>query len=563
MGPMEKMNMLMTAALLLILLLTVPVHGQESADLILHNGKIFTADALLSTHSTLVVRDGRIAAVGGERLLRQYRASQVIDLQGRLLIPGFNDTHIHIGGQARRSVNLAGSKSIAEIQDRIRRRADELGPGEWITGRAWSEDELVERLRPLRWDLNEAAPNNPVLITRAGSHSSVANTMAIEAAGITPDTEPPDGGIIELTDEGELNGVLRETAQQLPRRLIPRSSPEELRDSFVQNLRDLLSLGITSIIVAGTTADGFQEWEEVYELYGAELPRAAVQFRVRGNAEEAIRAMRAFGKKTGDGDERLRVAALKLGVDGGYTGPAAWTLEPYRDQPDYYGKQLVTEHDLYTLVKAVHEMGWQMGFHTIGDAAIKLAVDVFERVLDESPRANHRHYVNHFTVLPPDETLRKMADANILIAQQPNFTYTLEGRYVANLAGEQLQTNNALRTPMSYGIFMALGGDILPIGPLVGLYAAVTRRGMSGAVYGKAERLSMPEAIVGYTRNGAYLTFEEDVKGTLEPGKLADMIVLSDDLLTISPEKILDVKVEKTIVGGKVVYERPAATSSP
>jgi predicted amidohydrolase YtcJ len=167
--------------------------------------------------------------------------------------------------------------------------------------------------------------------------------------------------------------------------------------------------------------------------------------------------------------------------------------------------------------------------------------------------------LNHFTVLPRDATLDKMARHNILIAQQPNFTYTLEGRYAAHLVGERLQTNNALRTPMSRGIFVALGSDILPIGPMVGIYASVTRRGMSGAVYGSGERLSMPETLVGYTHNGAYLTFEEGVKGTLEPGRLADLVVLSEDLLNLDPEKILDVQVDLTVVGGKVVYERQGA----
>jgi predicted amidohydrolase YtcJ len=169
---------------------------------------------------------------------------------------------------------------------------------------------------------------------------------------------------------------------------------------------------------------------------------------------------------------------------------------------------------------------------------------------------DHRHFLNHFTVLPPAATMGKMARHNILIAQQPNFTYTLEGRYAAHLVGERLQTNNALRTPMSHGIFVALGSDILPIGPMVGIYAAVTRRGMSGAVYGQEERLSMPETLVGYTRNGAYFTFEEDVKGTLEPGRLADLIVLSENLLEIDAERILGTVVDLAVVGGAVVYQR-------
>jgi predicted amidohydrolase YtcJ len=243
-------------------------------------------------------------------------------------------------------------------------------------------------------------------------------------------------------------------------------------------------------------------------------------------------------------------------VDGGYTGPAAWTLEHYRDQPDYYGKAMTTRRELYELVRATHDMGWQMGFHTIGDAAIKQAVEVFVQVLTESPRPDHRHYLNHFTVMPPVSVMESMAEHNILISQQPNFVYTIEGRYVANLVGERLQTNNPMRTPMSHGIFVAMASDIMPIGPMIGLYSAVERRGMSGALYGPGERISMPEAVTAYTRNGAYFTFEEDLKGSIEPGKLADIVVLSKDLLTMDPNAVPSVEVEMTILDGQIVYER-------
>ena len=547
------------------------VSAQEPADLLLHNGRIFTADDMLNVAEAIVIRDNRIVAVGGEGLTEQYRARRTIDLEGRLVTPGFIDTHIHMRGRARWSVNLAGSTSMAGLLGRIRTKAEELGPGVWITGTGWSEDELDEKRRPLRWDLDEAAPDNPVVVARAGSHSSVANSLALELAGVTPQTSDPEGGVIEHDEEGELNGVLRESAKSLVERLVPSAPPEDVRDSFIQNLRDLLSLGITSIIDAGVYPPAnYREWEEIYGEHGEELPRAAVQVRtgirprisnaIGGmTAEEAIEVLRDFGLKTGDGDQRLRVGPLKMTIDGGYTGPAAWTIEPYRDRPDYFGVRSISAEDLYVLSKAAHEMGWQMGVHTIGNAAIEMTVDVWERMLNESPRADHRHYLNHFTVMPPAATMRKMADHNIVIAQQPNFTYTLEGRYRANLVGERLQRNNAVRTPMDYGIFMAFGSDVLPIGPMVGLYAAVTRKGMDGLVYGKEERVSVADAIVAYTRNGAYLTFEEDIKGTLEPGKLADLIVLSDDLLTIQPEEILDVLVDLTVVGGRIIYERPLA----
>jgi len=266
--------------------------------------------------------------------------------------------------------------------------------------------------------------------------------------------------------------------------------------------------------------------------------------------------MTAFGRKTGDGDERLRIGAIKVFVDGGFTGPSAYTIDEYKSEPGFYGSLDIDPEDLRTIVHDTHKMGWQMGFHAIGDAAIQLIVNDFAEVLDANPRENHRHYLNHFTVRPPPEVMDLMAKHNILITQHPNFTYTLEARYVENLQEEHAAHNNPLRSPMDHGVFVALSSDLLPIGPMVGIYAAVTRKGASGAVFAPKERLTMDEAIVGYTRNGAYITFEEDIKGTLEPGMLADMIVLSDDLLAIDPERILDVVVEKTIVSGRVVFER-------
>ncbi len=187
----------------------------------------------------------------------------------------------------------------------------------------------------------------------------------------------------------------------------------------------------------------------------------------------------------------------------------------------------------------------------------------FERVLRESPRADHRHYVNHFTIPPPLETLRKMVANRILITQQPNFTYTLEGRYAENLDGYRLEHNNPVATPWKkHGIFMAFSADVLPIGPLVGLYAAVTRKGMSGKVWGADERVSIQDAIRAYTVNSAYINFDEAIKGTLQPGRLADMVVLGDDLLTMAPDRLKDARVDLTIVGGKVLYERGAGAGT-
>lgn len=553
----DGMKRLLIAAWLVGAAGAASARAQGPVDLLLHNGKVFAADELLSTYSAVAVRDGRIAALGWDGLAERYRAARTIDLDGRLALPGFIDTHVHISGDAERHVDLAGLENLAELKARVSRKAEQLGAGEWITGYGWSEDELAEQRRPLRWDLDDAAPANPVVLTRAGGHSSVASSLALEAAGLTPDTETPPGGIIEVDDAGRMNGILREGAQGLVRRLAPDPTPDELRASFVENLRGLLGLGITSIIQAGVDIAGFADWEAAYAANRGELPRAAVQLRAPPDPPRAVAMLDRFGRKTGDGDEWLRVGPLKFFVDGGYTGAAAWTLEPYRGQPGYYGSgPLIDEAGLSAISRAAHERGWQLGFHAIGDAAIAMTVDVWARMLEASPRADHRHYLNHFTVRPPAETMQRMADWNIHVAQQPNFTYTLDGRYAEHLDGERYATNNPLRSPMRHGVVVALGSDILPLGPLVGLQAAVTRRGMGGEVVGPGEALSMPEAIVGYTRLAAHLTFEEDEKGSLEVGKLADIVVLSRDLLTIDPERTTDAEVELTVLGGRVVFER-------
>jgi predicted amidohydrolase YtcJ len=325
-----------------------------------------------------------------------------------------------------------------------------------------------------------------------------------------------------------------------------------LLPSFKAHLQNLLSLGITSLVQAGVTPEQYAtEWEAVYRKEGANLPRATVQILWAGREK-----MIAFGKKTGDGDDQLRVGAIKLFVDGGFTGPAAYTLAPYKNHGDYRGRLRYSEKELYEIVKAGNQLGWQMGFHTIGDGAIKLLADIYARVLRESPRPDHRYYFAHFSMLPPEDTLKEISENHLLVTQQPNFTYTLEQRYVDNLEGERLQHNNPVATLTRHGIFMAFSSDILPIGPMVGLYAAVTRKGKSGKDYGVNEKVSMAEAIRHYTRDGAYLTRQERVKGALEPGKLADMIVLNGDLLTIDPSLILATKVDLTIVDGRVVYER-------
>jgi predicted amidohydrolase YtcJ len=524
--------------------------SREIVDAIFHNAKVITIDAKASIASVVAVSGENIIAVGGDEILSSYRSDNMQDLGGKVLMPGFIDSHTHINGQPQRYIDLTETTSIEEIKNLVRDKADELGEGEWITGYGWSEDFMAELRRPLRGDLDEAAPGNPVLITRAGGHSAVANSLALRLAEVTPSTPQPESGVIEKDENGELNGVIRER-QDIVSRLIPESTNEEVRESLIGELKRQLSLGITSITHATGSIESYPEWELVYAEHRGNLPRAAVQVFWIDSETMAV-----FGKKSGDGDEHLQVGPIKIFVDGGFTGPAAYTKEPYKDEADFRGKLSIEPGELNRVISELNAAGWQTGIHAIGDAAIELAVDELALALDEHPRVDHRHYLNHFTVMPSSESMRKMAEYGIAITQQPNFTYTLEGRYVDYLDGDRLEHNNPLRTPMNHGIHVAISSDILPIGPMVGIYAAVTRKGLSGRVFAADEALSVMEALQSYTLYGAYLSFEEDRKGSIESGKLADMIVLDQDILSIDLAQILDIEVEQTWLGGELVYAR-------
>ena len=514
----------------------------QNVDLILTNGKVLTVDEQFSIHNTIVVNDGLIVATGEADLASRYLSDNILDLGGKVLMPGFNDSHTHIRGRPQRYIELSNVTSIIEIQDLIRSKIDEIGEQEWIIGYGWSEDELDEGRRPLRYDLDDAAPNNPVILTRAGGHSAVSNSLALQLADVTLETPQPAGGVIERGEDEELNGVIRER-QGIVSRLVPDATYDELIASLEINLNALLSMGITSITDASKPPSEFAMWEELYENAELPLPRSQVQFQWFD--VDGINDVKA---RVGDGTDFLKVGPIKVFADGGFTGPAAYTLEPYRNQGEYRGYLDMPEEELVAHLNEIHDAGWQMGIHAIGDAAIVLVVNTLADALERNPREDHRHYLNHFSMRPPDLTMELMAEHGIHITQQPNFTYTLEGRYAENLDGWRLQHNNPLRSPMDHGITVAISSDILPIGPMVGIYAATTRKGMTGTVYGPDEIISREEAIRAYTATGAFLNREEGLKGSLEPGKFADMIVLSADILTVPEDQIMGIEVEQTYV---------------
>ncbi|BBC73994.1 hydrolase [Altererythrobacter sp. B11] len=549
----------------------LPALARDHADLLICNANVLTVDDAFSIGSSVAVRDERIVAVGGLDLCEAYEATRKIDLGGKTLMPGFTDTHVHPTPVAPGDIESGAARSIAELQDMLRAKARELGPGKWITGNGWDEAKFAEQRNPSRADLDAAAPANPVYLTRAGAHSGVANSAALRIAGIDRTTPDPAGGLIERDAQGEPSGIIRER-NDLVRNFIPQPSWAEMRPRYIGWMRDVLALGITTVFNASGTIDDepvgeggiadpppnmtFRRAREIYAEMGDCLPRMTMYISHPG--EERLKA---FGHRTGYGDNRLRLGPIGENlVDGGFTGPTAWLLVDYKGQPGFRGKGRFTDEELQSLVDSAAALGWQMGLHAIGDAAIVQTVNAYHRALAKTGRAssNHRWFLDHFTIMPPDATMEIMRTDNIMIAQQPNFLYNLEARYQQTLDEWRLAHNNSVATPAhKFGLFVAFGSDNLPIGPLVGLYTAITRKGQSGKVHGIEEAVSRKEAIRMYTSNGPYLSWEEGEKGTIEPGKLADMIVLPFDPLTSAPETILNGQVEMTFVGGKLVYQRP------
>jgi predicted amidohydrolase YtcJ len=354
---------------------------------------------------------------------------------------------------------------------------------------------------------------------------------------------------------------------------VPQDDEAALRPSVIENMRKLTALGLTSVNIAGASIydelppealttgmsrlyPTYKTLRGIYEEIGAELPRATVDIAYPGP-----KGLAAFPHKTGYGTDRIRLGSIgeMPGVDGGFTGPTAWTTRDYKGQPGFRGRANFDEASLQVLADDVARNGWQLGLHAIGDAAIDMAAKVYAEALRKHPIEDHRWYLAHFTMLPSEATMDLMARTGIIAAAQPNFLYTLENRYVETLEGEALEHVNPVGVPAKRGVYVTFGSDILPVDPRVGLYAAVTRKGRSGErVYGAEEAVSIQDAIRMYTYNTAYMNHDEKKKGSLEAGKLADMIVLDRDPLTIPPEQLLTMQVDMTFIDGKQVYARVA-----
>ena len=561
----------------------------KRVSLLLVNGKVFTADERGTIAQAVAVDGGRIVAVGGDAELRRgYTAARTIDLGGRLVTPGFNDAHLHFlnGGFAMMRVDFSGATTLAETKRRIGQRAKELPAGTWIQGRGWDHTLWGDQW-PTRQDLDEVAPGHPVFVQRVDGHVSWANTLALQKAGVTRGTEAPAGGEILRDAQGEPTGILKETAAGLVGRVVPQPSREEKKRALELALAEARRHGITSIHDA---VSGYDTLELYRELLAADrlTVRVAEWLSFDTPLELLIRQRDEFNALKVD-PSRIRITALKGFVDGTLGSRTAAMLAPFADDPQNSGIPRRAPEELNRMAAERAAAGFQITLHAIGDRANRMALDAFSAAaggplaqgaaLDgklevsqvsaasRDPSAGQlrdapplRHRVEHAQVVAPTDFAR-FRDLGVIASMQPSHAIS-DKRWAQDRLGEyRVLGAYSWHTMRAHHVRVAFGTDwpVEPISPYLGLFAAVTRQSTDfqpARGWWPQERLDIAEALRCYTAAPAFASFEENDKGQIRPGMLADLVVHTRDLLTIPPAEILQAEAAITIFNGRVVHER-------
>jgi predicted amidohydrolase YtcJ len=516
------------------------------ADLVLIHGNIVTMNPSQPLAQAVAARRGVIEEVGSdvkvEKLIGKY--TKIIDLHGQAVVPGLIDTHVHMAdfGHSLTQVDLRGVTSIREIQQLLLKRVQESPKGNWILGRGWNQDRLKERRYPSRWDLDSVAPNNPVVFTRVCGHIGVVNTRTLEITGISRDTRVRGGQIDIDLKTGEPTGIVREAAHELILGSQPRPSEEKLSKACVLASKKAIEAGLTGV-----------HW-----LVSTPMEIRVLQ-RLRRHGKLPLRVylivpidflccLVDVGLTTGFGDASLRLGGVKILTDGSLGARTAALSEPYDDEPSTKGMLVWNRRNLYRTILKAQKNDIQTCIHAIGDRAISTVLSAFEKALKDSNKMRHR--VEHASVLNK-QLLKRLKKLGLVVAVQPSFVGS--DFWIRNRLGRtRARWTYPYKTLMESRILVTGGSDcpVETISPLLGIYQAVARKSLP------QERISVEDALRIYTVNAAYASFEENVKGSIEVGKLADFTVLSQSPLSIKPDKIRDIRVEMTIVGGTIVYSR-------
>jgi predicted amidohydrolase YtcJ len=521
------------------------------ADLLLTNGDILTPSSSGSA-SSILIRHGRIAAVGNGNLAASSADVPRIDLQGRTVVAGFNDAHAHIwkiGHLLTTMVDLRGVESLEGMVERIRHFRSRLPDGAWLLGRGYNEATMAEQRQPTRHDLDQAAPDQPIVLTRTCGHIYAANSAALLRAGITRDTTAPVGGVIERDDSGEPTGLLHETAMGLMNRAIPPPTADDYQRMITAALRHQLSLGITSSSDCGVS------------------PQLLAVYRAMEQDDELRARVNVMPLRRVDGvpapvplpqlfeSDMLRVSTVKFLADGGLSGATAALSVPYR-HADTKGVLRFDRQELEGLCRETHTAGWRIATHAIGDVAIDQMLDIYESLGPHPHGLTHR--IEHFG-LPDAQQLSRAADLGVIAAPQTIFIHSLGRNFRNYLPDSFIPRTYPVRAMLDAGVRVALSSDAPVVeddNPLVGAMAAVTRRDREGFLIAPEQAITIGEALQAYTTGGAVATGQEAQLGSIEPGKWADLAVLSANPMTANIDSLPDISVEMTLVAGRVVFER-------
>lgn len=540
-------------------------------DLILTDARITTMDPTLPEAEALAIKDGEILAVGDAAGIEALAgsATRIILLSGRRVIPGLNDTHNHLmsTGAVLTEVQLYDARSIDDIKNAVAERARTAPPGSWILGRGWDESLLAERRFPNRHDLDEAAPNNPVVLERVWN-MLVANSAALMAADIGRDTPDPPAdqlyaGRIVRDERGDPTGLFRDRAKQFIKDVVPVRSMAERELHIRTACAAYNALGITSAAEPGLIPEQVRAYQNVRRA-GDLTVRTSLCLAGWGSSMEPNEAVlperfEHVALYSGFGDPLLRLDTIKIMPDGGVGDRTALMFGSYLDEPHNFGQFVVSEPDIFHWVRWVHERGWSVDAHTCGDRMQEIVVRAFAAAQQERPAPTIRHRVHH-GYFPTPAALELMREHRIPALATIPFITNLGESYVASVGEQRAARMMPLRTYLEAGVPLALGSDspVTTYNPFVGIYSAVTRKTVYGRMLGADERISREEALRLYTASSAWVTFEDDVKGTLTPGKLADIAVLDRDLFDVPDEELKELRSVLTIVGGRVVHDQLA-----
>ncbi|MDQ6602522.1 MAG: amidohydrolase [Chloroflexota bacterium] len=529
-----------------------------AGDMILTNGHLVTSDPAMPVAEAVAIRNGIITAVGSndEALAERRAGTEVIDLRGRTATAAFNDAHCHPMhvGFAAAAVNARpeATSSIAQLVAKIRERAESQPPERWIRARGYDDARFAEQRHPNRADLDLAAPAHPVMVVRACGHVAVANTKALQLAGVSATTQDPEGGVIDRDEHGEPTGILRESAMRFVYNVIQQPSIEEIADALDRAAVLYHAVGVTSVGEAGIhRPEEMAAYQAIHDR-GAGGLRTYLMMMV----DEMLDGLEQTGIRTGFGDARLRIGPAKLFIDGSIGGRTARMHHPYVGEAENVGLWMQTPNAFKAKFKRAHDLGWQCCAHAIGDAAIDLLLDCYEEAMTANPRPDTRHRIEHcefITDLAVFDRIKRLGCVPI-----PGTTFLRDFRpvYVQNLGNDRLRYANAMRTFIDRGIVAAASSDapVVTVSPLAGIETMMTRADFAGGVAFPEEGITFAEAVWAYTWAGAYASFEENSKGSLTPGKLGDVTVLSADARTVDPDDIAELAVDYTIMDGEIVY---------